>query len=208
MDGLLVDSETTWHEVEIELLAARGKAYDEDTRAGLVGLRMDEFTAKLKTLFNLPESPEELERELVGRMLDLIPKQVRSQPGAEELVAFVAKHNIPRAIASSSPMSIIDATVQARGWLDIFTLRCSASEDARGKPAPDVYLRAARLLNVEPSRCLALEDSPNGARAAVAAGMTCFAVPDFSHTAKSSFDGITHHLFDNLHTVLARLNGK
>jgi beta-phosphoglucomutase-like phosphatase (HAD superfamily) len=97
--------------------------------------------------------------------------------------------------------AIIEAIVDNAGWGSLFSIRCSADDDASGKPAPDVYLRAARLLDVHPSDCLALEDSPNGARAAVAAGMTCYAVPDLSHTRRSAFDGITRHVFRHVRVL-------
>jgi beta-phosphoglucomutase-like phosphatase (HAD superfamily) len=102
-------------------------------------------------------------------------------------------------------MSIIEAVIDSQGWHTLIPQRCSAEGVARGKPAPDVYLLAAQTLKLAPGDCLALEDSVNGARAAVAAGMTCFAVPDPSHVAASAFAGVTPHIFDNLDSVLAHL---
>jgi HAD superfamily hydrolase (TIGR01509 family) len=139
-------------------------------------------------------------------MLELVPHQVQPRPGARELVDYVTQHNIPRAIASSSPLEVIDAIVLSQGWGDILQIRCSADHEQHGKPAPDVYLRAAEKLNFPPSDCLALEDSPTGARAAVAAGMVCFAVPDPSHTHVDAFEGITPYVFDSLHAVRAALS--
>jgi beta-phosphoglucomutase-like phosphatase (HAD superfamily) len=86
-------------------------------------------------------------------------------------------------------------------------VRCSGDDEIQGKPAPYVYLSAARRLGVDPSDCVALEDSPNGSRAAVAAGMTCFAVPDRSHTGPEAFETITPYVFDDLHAVLKALRG-
>lgn len=205
MDGLLVDSEVTWNEAETALFAARGIDYTHEIRAHIIGMRVDEMMVKLKGILDLAETEQQLEDELIARMLELIPTKVVVQPGAHDIVRFVAEQNIPHAIASSSPMSIIDATMDAMGWGEIFTLRCSADDDERGKPAPDVYLRAARLLGFDPVDCLALEDSPTGARAAVAAGMTCYAVPDQSHTKPSAFAEITPYVFSSLHEVLAEL---
>ncbi len=205
MDGLLVNSEVVWHQVEAEMLAVRGHIYTDDVRAQVIGLRLDAFFEKLKTFYNLAESIEALSAELVERFISRIPAQVEVQPGAHEIVNWVAAQAIPTAIASSSPTAIIDATVAHMGWDDIFAIRCSADDDALGKPAPDVYLRAARLLHVEPQNCLALEDSLTGARAAVAAGMTCFAVPDATHTAAAAFAEITPYVYPNLHAVLVDL---
>jgi HAD superfamily hydrolase (TIGR01509 family) len=135
----------------------------------------------------------------------MIPTEVHRQPGAAELVTYVQEQGIPTAIASSSPISIIDATIEAMGWGEIFKIRCTADDVALGKPAPDVYLAAAKVLGVDPVHCLALEDSPAGSRAAVAAGMTCYAVPDSSHSAHTAFEDITPHVYDSLHDVLLTL---
>lgn len=206
MDGLLVDSETLWADAEIRLLAARGKAYDDNhPRDALIGLRIDEFLHKLCAIFNMDESHETLYDELVGDMLRRIETDIVTKPGAPEIIEYVQVRTIPCAIASSSPASVIEAVVASQGWADALPVRISAESVGRGKPAPDVYLEAARQLGVRPERALALEDSPNGARAAVAAGMTCYAVPDLFHSPVTAFDGITPHVFDSLHTVLAQL---
>jgi HAD superfamily hydrolase (TIGR01509 family) len=205
MDGLLVDSETVWHVAETDLIESRGHRYTVDVRENIIGMRVDEFLSILRDHYQLPETVAELVDELNTAMLKLIPVEVKPQPGAQEVIDYVLRRGWPLAIASSSPMSIIDATVEAQGWGDIFKVRCSAEFEAKGKPAPDVYLTASKTLGIDPSVCLALEDSPNGSRAAVAAGMTCFAVPDTSHSPKSAFNGITPHVFDSLHDVAARL---
>lgn len=205
MDGLLVDSETVWHIAETELIESRGHRYTPDVRAQIVGMRMDQFLIRLHEVYNFQDNIDVLYQELTERMLTLIPQRVKPQPGAQALVGYVAERRMTVAIASSSPMSIIDAVLESCGWQDVFAVRCSADDDEHGKPAPHVYLRTARVLGVRPSGCLALEDSPNGARAATAAGMTCYVVPDLSHTKVSAFDGITPYIFDSLHTVLMHL---
>ncbi len=205
MDGLLVDSERVWHIAEDEVFASRGLEYTDELRASIIGLRMDEFMAKLQAHFRIEEPLANLTAEVNANMLRMIPTMVQPQPGAAELLQLVQQRGWPLAIASSSPMAIIDATLRSQGWDDVFRLRCSADNVARGKPAPDVYLQAAHLLGVAPHNCLALEDSPNGARAAIAAGMTCYAVPDRSHSQPDAFAGITPQVFADLHAVRASL---
>ena len=156
-------------------------------------------------IYELDVPPEKLMNEVVSGMVERIPSVVVPMPGVHELIAHVRQLGLPRALASSSPIAVIDAVVDAMGWSDFFTTRVSGDQVAKGKPEPDVYLEAARLIGVPPERCLALEDSRNGARAAVAAGMTCFAVPDQSHGHPDDFDGITPHRFTSLHEVLALL---
>jgi sugar-phosphatase len=205
MDGLLVDSETVWLIAETAMIESRGRKYTHDVREQIIGMRMDEFMVILHDHFQFEESISELVDELNQRMLQLIPTHVKPQPGAQALIDYVKTRGWPVAIASSSPTSIIDAIVEAQGWENVFQVRHSADDEQYGKPAPDVYLAAARALHVDPARCLALEDSPNGSRAAVAADMTCYAVPDKSHSPKSAFHGITDHVFDSLYDVLAIL---
>jgi HAD superfamily hydrolase (TIGR01509 family) len=205
MDGLLVDSEIVWYKAEDELITDRGFVYSEEVRDSIVGMRIDQFLAKLKEIYNLPETVEQLIVELEGRMLTLIPQMVKPNAGAQAIIDFVIQNNIPHAIASNSSINIINVTLQSQGWGDIFDVRCTGDDEVSGKPDPYVYLRAAEKLGVDPKRCLALEDSPNGSKAAVAAGMTCYAVPDLSHSTPESFKHITPHVFKNLNDVLADL---
>ena len=139
-------------------------------------------------------------------MTALIPEKVMPRPGARELLDYLHARGIPCAIASSSPMAIIDATVAAQGWDHYFQTHVCGDDVVDGKPAPDIYLEAARRLNVDPAACLTLEDSPNGARAAVAAGMICYAIPDPSHTTDDAFAAITPYVYASLHDVVDLLD--
>jgi len=205
MDGLLVDTESVWEEAESALLSGYGIALEAAVRAELIGLRNDVFIGKLKSMYGITESLEALQADVVGRMLKLIPVKAKPMPGALEMIQYAVEQGIPTAIASSSPGIIIEAVVSSQGWEKVIPVRCSAEHLLAGKPEPHVYLEAAKALDVAPMNCLALEDSPIGARAAVAAGMTCYAVPDLSHTRVEAFAGVTEHVFDTLHHVLERL---
>jgi HAD superfamily hydrolase (TIGR01509 family) len=205
MDGLLVESEPVWYMTETEMVEARGRTMNEETQRGLVGLRMDEYWTEMQRIYELPDSVPALIYESVTRMTRLIPTHVVPRPGAQELLDFLCAKKIPCAIASSSPVAIIEAVVMSQKWEQYFTAQVSGDEVGHGKPAPDVYLETARRLGVNPVDCLALEDSPNGSRAAVAAGMVCYAVPDISHTSHAKFDDITPYVFDNLHDVAKTL---
>lgn len=206
MDGLLVNSEPVWEKAEYDLLTARvGADHDRGVRLGLVGLRLHDFITGLRDGHHLTESVEELRTELIKRMVARIPDDVHPQPGARELLAYLDEKGIPHALASSSPREIIDGTIAAQGWDSHFAIRISGDEVPEGKPAPDIYLETARRLNVDPLASLALEDSPNGARAAVAAGMITIAVPDRSHTEPERLMAITPLVAESLHEVLAAL---
>jgi HAD superfamily hydrolase (TIGR01509 family) len=208
MDGLLVDSERVWQMAETDWLAARGATYSAEKHAPFIGMKLTEFVPNVKRVYELDDDVDTLYNDLIDRMMRRIPTETRTQPGALELVEFVQQQGIPYAIASSSPMNIINATVASQpAWADAFTVRCSADEVPNGKPAPDVYLLATERLKVTPSACLALEDSRNGARAAIAAGMACYAVPDLSHAQPDDFAAITPLVADTLHVVLEKLRG-
>ena len=208
MDGLLVDSEQLWKIAETRILAERGKTYSKELHAPLIGRAVNEFVVGLIERYELDDTPEALARLLEERVLEVIIQGTRPQPGAVEIVQWVIAQGLPYGIASSSSLEVIHATIGTqRVWDNAFSVRCSASEVAKGKPAPDVYLLAAKRLGVAPEACIALEDSPNGSRAAVAAGMTCFAVPDMSHSHPSAFDDITPFVFTSLYEALKTLQG-
>jgi beta-phosphoglucomutase-like phosphatase (HAD superfamily) len=204
MDGLLVDSEPVWAIAETAMMAARGRQSDPEIQNSLIGLRMREFLQGMCRAYSMPDDVDDLCADITGRMITLVPG-VLPRPGAPELLAYLYARGIPCAIASSSPMPIIDATVQAQGWGSYFQAHVSGDDVAQGKPAPDIYLEAARRLGAAPAACLALEDSPTGARAAVAAGMICYAVPDISHTTMDRLAPITPHVYDSLHDVVETL---
>lgn len=204
MDGTLVESENVWEATERQMFEDRGLAYTDEVRQQVIGLRLDEFFRRLKAVYGLPESVEDLMQELEARMLPRIAHEVKPKPGAQAIVEWVAAQGLPYCIASSSSAAIIDAVVESQGWGQLIQRRYSADMVAHGKPAPDVYLYAAQQLGVDPSQCLALEDSPNGTRAAMAAGMTTVAIADF-HTPPEVLRAITPHVYPSLEAVLQAL---
>jgi len=201
MDGTLVDSEPVWGLIERAVIEARGKAYDLARHTGFIGMRLDEYWSNMARVYDISDDVLDLVADAVERMSSMIDEYVHPRPGALDLIAFVTERGVPIAIASSSPVAVIKAVVEAKGWGDIFTTRVSGDEVARGKPAPDVYLEAARRLNVDPSVVLTIEDSINGARSAVAAGMVCYAVPDLTHATANAFTGVTAHVYPTLHEI-------
>jgi mannitol-1-/sugar-/sorbitol-6-/2-deoxyglucose-6-phosphatase len=190
MDGLLIDTEPVWRTAEKEVFAELGVELTEADLLDTTGLRIDELAAAF--LSRRPPSadpPSPSPAEVADRITDLVVDYVgragEPMPGVPEAIALFERSGLRLAIASSSPERLIDA-VCARLGLDI-DIRCSALDEPRGKPAPDVYLAAARRLRLTPARCLAVEDSPAGVVAAKAAGMTCVAVPDPLLTGDSRY---------------------
>ena len=209
MDGLLVDSEPVWNEVEVELVESTGYVYAQEVRELGVGMRIDEFAAILLRHYpKLGSTPAEIEAAITRGMLRQPAEKIGAKPGADELVRYVADLGIPRAIASSSSQVIIEHFVALLGWAELIPQRYSAESMPRGKPAPDIYLHAADQLGYAPEDCLALEDSRLGTQAALTAGMTCYSVPDLSHSRLADFAEINDKIYADLHEVLDDLKRK
>ena len=209
MDGLLVDSEPLWYEAEIDMIESAGYTYTEDVRVQTIGVRVDEFA---RIIFHhyprVGASPDAIVADITERILQMPREKVKPRPGAEEIIRYAAEQNIPRAIASSSWELVIDHFVDMLGWNGLIPHRYSAEHMTRGKPAPDIYLHAAAQLGYAPEKCLALEDSPAGTQSALAAGMTCFTVPDRSHSSLEDFANINDRIYDNLHDILEEFKTK
>src|SRR5262249_54875077 len=136
-----------------------------------------EWSAYMHDRVGLAESPEEINRIVVERMLERYHAGPPWIAGALDAVRQMAAA-FTLGLASSSNRELIDAVLEAGAISGLFAATVSSEEVARGKPAPDVYLEAARRLGAEPGGCVAIEDSHSGIRSAKAAGMTCIAVPN------------------------------
>jgi HAD superfamily hydrolase (TIGR01509 family) len=177
LDGVIFDSEELWDEVRESLAGERGGTWSERAQSDMMGMSSREWARYMHEVVGLADSPEEINREVVKRVLDRYAEQLPLIDGAADAVRRLAAH-WPLAVATSSNREIIEGGLEAAGIRDLFTAAVSSEEVARGKPAPDVYLEAARRLGVEPTRCTAIEDSSNGLRAASAAGMRVIAIPN------------------------------
>jgi len=209
MDGLLVDSEPLWYDVEVEMIESKGYTYTDDIRESMVGLRVDEFSQIIFENYpKVADSPQRVAEMVTHGMLSIPREQIKPRPGAHEIVRYVAEQNIPCAIASSSATLIIEHFVEMLGWQDLIAQRYSAEFMKRGKPAPDIYLHTAEQLGIDPAKCLALEDSRAGTQAALAAGMTCYTVPDLSHSSASDFDDVNDNIYASLYDILDEFKTK
>ena len=177
MDGVLVDSEHVWDEVREALARERGGTWSDRAQRDMMGMSSPEWSRYMHEQVGLAEPPEEINRLVVERMLERYAGAPPVYDGAVAAVERLAAE-WPLAIASSSNRELIDAVLAATPLGGLFELTVSSEEVARGKPAPDVYLEAARRLGVAAERCAAIEDSHNGIRAAKAAGMRTLALPN------------------------------
>jgi sugar-phosphatase len=184
MDGVLIDTEPVWRAAESAVFAGLGIALSESDVLESTGQPIEELIPvwRQRSLSGGAGSGASLtDAEVAGLVIDQVIAHVKAEgqpmPGVIAAIALFERCGLRLAIASSSPRRLIDAVCDRLG-LGGIDVRCSAMDEARGKPAPDVYLTAARRLGVAPVSCLAVEDSLNGLASARAAGMICVAVPD------------------------------
>jgi HAD superfamily hydrolase (TIGR01509 family) len=179
LDGVLIQTEEIWDEVRKRLARERGARYDAEAQRAMMGMSSLEWSRYMHEELGVPEAPEEISAEVVRRMEARYRERLPLVPGAVEAVERLAAR-WPLGLASSSNRPLIDAVLDLAGLGPFFRVTVSSEEVAHGKPSPDVYLEAARRLDVPPERTAAVEDSHAGIRSARAAGMRVVAIPNAS----------------------------
>jgi HAD superfamily hydrolase (TIGR01509 family) len=177
LDGVILQTEELWNEVREGLARERGGRWSEHAQADMMGMSSTEWSRYMHDVVGLAEPPEEINREVVQRMLERYERELPLIDGAVGAVRRIAAR-WPLGLASSSNRELIDRALAVSGLAPLFRATVSSEEVARGKPAPDVYLEIARRLGIDPIACAAIEDSANGIRSAHAAGMRVIAVPN------------------------------
>ncbi len=178
LDGVVVDSEIWWDEVRTAFAARLGITWTEADRAAIMGANSRQWSRRMRRRLGLAMSDLEIERAIVEGMVEKYAREGAPEiEGATEAIRRIRRRH-PTAVASSAHQDVIDAALTAAGLTDAFAVVVSSDEVDHGKPAPDVYLETARRLGVSPERCLVVEDSLNGVRAARAAGMRVVLVPN------------------------------
>ena len=177
LDGVLVDSEPVWADAKRELVREAGGTWTADAPIAMLGMSGPEWSAYMRDDLRVPLDAKEIGERVVAAVLERVEHGVPVIPGSLEAVAVLAER-WPVGLASSADRPVIEAVLTATGLKPFFDVTVSSGEAGRGKPAPDVYLAAAERLGVPPDRTVAVEDSPNGIRAAIAAGMGVIAIPN------------------------------
>lgn len=178
LDGTLVDSMWMWHDIDVEFLGKRNLPLPPTYQKDIEGMSFTETAIYTKELFHLPESVEELKEIWNGMAREKYATQVPMKPGAARFLAYCQKQEIPLGIATSNSKELVKAVAEAHHLNDYIQVILTSCEVAKGKPAPDVYLEAAKRLNSRPDRCLVFEDVPMGILAGKNAGMKVCAVED------------------------------
>jgi HAD superfamily hydrolase (TIGR01509 family) len=177
LDGVLVDSEHVWDAAREELARERGGRWHEGAQRDMMGMSSTEWSRYMHEVIGVRDEPEEISAEVVRRLERIYREHLPLIDGAAEAVERLAAR-WPLGVASSSNRPIIDLVLELSGLARFFSATVSSEEVPRGKPAPDVYLEAAKRLEVDPAVCAAVEDSHNGILSAKAAGMRVIAIPN------------------------------
>jgi HAD superfamily hydrolase (TIGR01509 family) len=177
MDGVLIDSEGLWNQARLEITEENGGRWRPDAQRAMMGMSSVEWSRYMHDVLGVATAPDEISAEVVSRLERLYRRHVPLLPGAREVVLTLSEV-WPLGLASSANRPLIELVLDLARLRDRFKATVSSEEVAHGKPAPDVYLDAARRLEIAPERCAAVEDSTNGLLSAAAAGMSVIAVPN------------------------------
>ena len=182
MDGLLIDTEPEWQRLEIELFAELGLDISPEMQKETFGLRTDE---QIMHWFNYMSIESANPNDLINRLEDSMQKyfmeEAELMEGSDYIIDFFTRKGIKLGLCSSSPMKLINTFVNKFGLNDKFLAIDSATLEEYGKPHPAVYLATADKLKIDPTNCLAFEDSLNGLIAAKAARMKAVVIPPKDH---------------------------
>ncbi|NHZ72360.1 MAG: HAD-IA family hydrolase [Aquificales bacterium] len=208
MDGLMVDSEPLARQAWEQILQAHGYQMTNDVYRQMIGLRIDQSIQIVLDNYPLPITASELIAQKADIFHAIRAQGIPAMPGLMALQAAIKQRGIPWAVATSSPCNHAEIILEQLGLIEDCHAIAAGNEVANGKPSPDIYLLAAERLGIDPTICLALEDSEPGCRAAKVAGMKVVAIPNgetktavFScaHTRYSSLQQAA----DNLEILLA-----
>ena len=180
MDGLLLDTEGIYTEVTQQIVGEYGKVFDWSVKGKIIGRRAIQAAEIIVDSFDLPITPQDYLDSRKNVLLEKF-KDTVALPGAKEMTTHFFDLGIPQALATSSSSPIFEAKFEKhKKWFSQFTqiIKGDDPELKEGKPAPDIFLLAARRLGVDPAECLVFEDAPTGTEAALAAGMSVVVVPD------------------------------
>lgn len=178
LDGTLVDSMWMWEKIDIEFLGRYGHAYEPSLQRDVEGMSFSETAAHFKARFQIPESLEEIKRAWVEMSIEKYRRDVPLKKGARRLLEYLKENGIKAGIATSNGRTLVDVVLDSLKITPYFQAVTTACEVGAGKPAPDIYLKVADTLQVEPARCIVFEDIPAGILAGRAAGMEVCAVED------------------------------
>lgn len=178
LDGTLVDSMWMWKSIDIEFLNRYGYDLPDDLQKVIEGMSFSETAFYFKERFALPLELDEIKKIWTEMSLDKYRKEVPLKRGVREFLQYAKDLGLRCGIATSNGREMVDAVIESLRISPYFQVVTTACEVAAGKPEPDIYLKVADTLRVDPADCLVFEDIPAGILAGKRAGMTVCAVED------------------------------
>ncbi len=178
LDGTLIDSMWVWQEIDKQFLGKRNIPVPNNMDEVLEGKSFTESAQYFKERFNLEMSVDEIKTEWNETAWEFYMHKVPLKKGVRKFLETLKVHNIKMGIATSNSTELVGAVLKTLGVLEYFSEIKTSCEVGRGKPFPDIYLKVAENLEVDPSDCLVFEDIANGVRAGKNAGMTVGCVKD------------------------------
>jgi HAD superfamily hydrolase (TIGR01509 family) len=197
LDGLLLESEQLWTAAKRQLVEERGGRWTDAADRAMLGMSAPEWSRYMAGELGVPLEPEDISAAVVELLTERYRHELPLLDGADDAVRRLADR-WPLGLASSSNREIIDLVLERTRWAEVFRVTVASEEVERGKPAPDVYLAAARGLGVAPDRCVAVEDSAAGIRSAHAAGATVVAIPNRAYPPDGEAIGLAAVVLDSL----------
>ncbi|CAN5782798.1 HAD family phosphatase [soil metagenome] len=178
LDGLLIDSEPVQFAAWEAFVAEYDRELHDDLRRRMYGTRLVDSAQMVAEELQLPIDGPQVASERDALFFSMIPGNIRAKPGAVDLLGWLRSEGVRTALATSGHQRYVDLACRSAGIPRRFDVEVTGDLVERGKPDPETFVAAARLLGVPASDTLVLEDSPQGVQAAVGAGAVCFAIPD------------------------------
>lgn len=207
VDGTLVDSMWIWKQVDIDFLARRNIDLPVDLQKDIEGMSYTGTAEYFKERFNLPDSVEEIKEEWRQMADDLYHSKIALKTGVKELLSVIKERGLKIGIATSNSRELVATMTKTHGIEEYFQSIRTSCEVPRSKPFPDVYLKTAEDLGVEPKDCLVFEDTIAGATAAKAAGMRVIAVYDaLSEDSKAHLEQLTELYINDFNEFMSKIS--
>jgi HAD superfamily hydrolase (TIGR01509 family) len=202
LDGVLIQSEEVWDQARRALAGAADVPWPDDATAAMMGMSSPEWARYMHEEVGVPSPPDQINAAVVRSLEQRYRRELPLIEGAQAAVARLAEH-WPLGLATSSNREIVELVLDVSDLARHFAVTVSSEEVGAGKPAPDVYLETVRRLETDPQQCVAIEDSTNGIRSAVAAGMAVIAIPNPAHAPARSALEIAATVLDSLADLTA-----